>query len=161
MPILAKNPEKKSNFWNCCRNLWQKVLPKFLASWWRPSTPKISGDSVSWNSMHYSQSYGLLKFFENFWKFLIFEKFSIFWNLKIFSKWFLCHMDDHHGCKYFIIDMFYIITIIIYINCRLIRWRNMKIYPHVEVGTPKYTLGFKGLSCLRSCFFSWGLEGNW
>ena len=48
----------------------------------------------------------------------------------------------------FIIIMFNYITSISDINCRLIWGRNMKIYPHVEVGTPKYTLGFKGLRCV-------------
>ena len=54
-------------------------------------------------------------------------------------------MDDHHGRKYFIIDMLYIITSTVYINYKLIWWRNMNICSYVEVGTPKYTFGFKGL----------------
>ena len=66
----------------------------------------------------------------HFEKFLNFLR---FWNLKIFSKWFLCHMDDHHGYKYFIIDTFYITTIIIHVNCRLIWERNMKIWGHFLV----------------------------
>ena len=54
-------------------------------------------------------------------------------------------MDDHHGFKYFIIDKLYIITSTVYINYKLIWWRNMNIWSYVEVGTPKYTFGSKGL----------------
>ena len=56
MPILAVFREKKSNFWNCCRNFWQKFLSKILATWWGPSTPILSGDAILWIYMHYSQS---------------------------------------------------------------------------------------------------------
>ena len=73
MPILVKNPGKKSNFWKCCRNLWQKVLPKFLATWWGPSDPKIFGDAILCNSMHYSQSYAFLKFAQKCEKCYIFR----------------------------------------------------------------------------------------
>ena len=55
-------------------------------------------------------------------------------------------MDDHHVRKYFIIDMLYIITSSVYINYKLIRWHNMNVCLYVEVGTPKYTFVFKGLS---------------
>ena len=55
-------------------------------------------------------------------------------------------MDDHHGRKYFIIDILYIIESTVYINYKLIGRRNMNICPYVEVGIPKYTLVSKGLT---------------
>ena len=93
--------------------------------------------------------------FWNFWNFLkilkisdfwkIFE-FLIFWNLKKILKKFLCHVDDHHVCKYFIINMLYDIPNIIHINYRLIWWSYMKIQIYIDVGTPRYGLRSKGLT---------------
>ena len=73
--IFAFFSPKKSNFWNCCRNFWQKVLPKFLATWWGPLTPEMSGDAVSWNFMYYSQSYEFLKIVKKCEKVRLFHTF--------------------------------------------------------------------------------------
>ena len=128
--------------------LWYIMLPKFLATWWGSPTPKMSEHAVSWNSIYYSQSYGCLLFYEKIDIFENFENFR-FWNfLKKF--WILRHSKIHSVIWklswYDIIIMFYYIISLSDINCRLIWGRNMKIYPHVEVGTPKLPSGSKGLS---------------
>ena len=61
MPILTIFGRKKSEFWNCCRNLCQKFLSKFLATWWGPSDLEMSCNTILWNSMHYSRRYEILK----------------------------------------------------------------------------------------------------
>ena len=88
MSILAENLEKKSNFWKCCRNLYPKVLPKFLATWWGPPTPEMSGDAVSDNSIDYSQSYMPLKFCQKCEKWTIFQRWEIpmNWYFKVCFK---------------------------------------------------------------------------
>ena len=83
----------------------------------------------------------------DFWKFF---EFLIFWNLKKNLKKFLCHVDDHHVCKYFIINILYDIQNIISINYTLIVWSYMKIYTCKDVCTPKYGLGSKGLSVVKT-----------
>ena len=123
------------------------MLPTFLATWWGFLTRKMSEHAVSWNSTYYSQSYKCLLFYEKIDIFENFENFR-FWNfLKKFSI--LRHSQFHNMIWklswYEIINMFYNILSISDINCRLIWGRNMKIYPHVEVGTQKYPLGSKGL----------------
>ena len=123
------------------------MLPKFLATWWGSPISKMSGHALSWYFIYYSQSYGCLLFYEKIYIFENFENFR-FWN---FLKKFLIlrHSQFHNVIWklwwYDIIIMFYYITSILDINCRLIWGRNMKIYPHVEVGTPKLPFGSKGL----------------
>ena len=82
-----KSCKKKNDFWKCCRNLYHKVLPKFLATWWGPSTPEMSGDAVSGNSIDYLQSYEFLKFGGKCKKSLIFcvSKTRMNWYFKICS----------------------------------------------------------------------------
>ena len=82
------------------------------------------------------------------WHFWKFREFSI---LKFLKKSLILHHSQFHNVIwklswYDIIIMFYYIISLSDINCRLIWGRNMKIYPHVEVGTPKLPFGSKGLN---------------
>ena len=61
MPILTIFGRKKSEFWNCCRNLCQKFLSKFLATWWGSSELQMSCNAILWNSMNCLRRYGALK----------------------------------------------------------------------------------------------------
>ena len=107
--IFAFFSPKKSNFWNCCRNFWQKVLPKFLATWWGPLTPEMSGDAVSWNFMYYSQSYEFLKIVKKCEKVLLFQRWEIPMN------WYFKELlwgRDMKGHKYIYMwpDLFWVIS---------------------------------------------------
>ena len=132
------------------------MLPKFLATWWGSPISKMSRHALSWNSIYYSQSYGCLLFYEKIDIFENFENFRFWKFLKNFCI--LRHSKIHNMIWkiswYDIIIMFYCIKSISDINFRLIWGRNVKIYPSVEVGTPKYTLGSKGLKSLSK--FTWG-----
>ena len=113
--IFAFFSPKKSNFWNCCRNFWQKVLPKFLATWWGPLTPEMSGDAVSWNFMYYSQSYEFLKIVKKCEKVLLFQRWEIpmnwYLNFPIFIPW-ICQLKL--DCQHFLIMMFCVPHVYIY-----------------------------------------------
>ena len=89
--------------------------------------------------------------------YLFFEKIDIFENFENFrfwnflkNFWILRHSKIHNMIWkiswYDIIIMFYYITSISDINYRLIWGRNMKIYHSVDICTPRYGLGFKGLN---------------
>ena len=136
------------------------MLPKFLATWWGSPTSKMSEYAVSWNSNYCSQSYRCLLFY---------EKIDIFENSNNFRFWnflkkilILCHLQFHNMIWklswYDIIIMFNYITSISDINCRLIWGRNMKIYLHVEVGTPKLPFVSKELSKIFSHILVFGAK---